>query len=544
MHNLCGAQSPSFPNRNPLQTTRSSCIFLKLSELLSMLDHKLIILWVIVIGISGCLSKQKLGSADFSLRQPASTEHLIEGSQAIIKDLQDEKVFNSQTCDAYIENLTSSLFHLPSDYFFPKNESEKELLRIKGPELIQTFFDARELLQSKLKDFDRDQKLSPGCLNAIREGNQYLRYAEDFMLEWLTENKLVPAESPVTLAPSYPHTVWSKKFEGYQIQAGDVLVIRGKSYVSAMIARIGDEEGTFSHLAMVASDAKGRLYLAESLIQKGLVLTPLDEWRKNKDVRVALYRHPSGEIAKQASRAIYDHAMSFIKKGTTKRYDFAMDDEDSSAFFCSEVVQWAYAKVTDGELKLPKFRSHATKFAGTQYFKSLGIKEGTLFAPFDMEVDPRFEFVAEYRYLPYLRQVRMQDAVLQSVYDWIINKKYDFKPAPGIATKAGLVKLARQFGLAKEHLPTYMPFSTLVTNLKYQAVATTLEQNIYKIEADYYKKNGHSMSFKEMMSEHDRLRVKDCIAEKQFQSEPVQDYESPKPSTFHWFFRGNLNSCE
>lgn len=498
--------------------------------------------------ISGCYSTPKVSKSTFTAsRSPASTQDLLDGSERILQDLQNQEVFNSDSCYSYIDSFTSSVFSLPSGHFFPKNQAEVTLLKAKGPQLLQNLFDARLRLHSKLKEFKSSGSLDDRCINAIREGGQYLRYAEDFVLEWLVEQKAVPGNPPRILETQFPHTVWNKKFSQFQLQAGDVMMVRGQSYVSAMIARIGDEEGNFSHLAIVASDAKGKLYAAESLIQKGLVITPLDEWRKMHDSRVALYRHPDTYLAQRASRVIYDHAMSFIKKGTTKRYDFTMNDADDSAFFCSEVIGWAYKQASEGRVILPEHRSQTTKFEKTQYFEDLGIKRGSLFAPFDIEVDTRFEFIAEYRYLPLLRQVRMQDAVLQSVYDWMIKKDYDFHAAPDLSVKAVMAKIVRQFGLAKDKLPTYMPYKTLLTTLKYEGVATVLEKNLYAKEAAFYREKGHSMTFKDLMAINEEFRRQDCQKQKEFAEERSQisgEGIPEKPSSdFHWFFYGDLKSC-
>ncbi|MNK11926.1 hypothetical protein D3C87_299770 [compost metagenome] len=501
--------------------------------------------------ISGCESLMSLRSPASNDAKIFSVEEIIRGSELILQDLQNPNVFNPSTCVDYVHRITDSVFKKPSDYYMPKNETEKTELRTKGPQLLQRFFDSRLALRGNLQKFDGAGELTIPCVNAVREGLQYFRFAEEFLLEWLVQQKVYADKKTIILDNEAPYTMTNPAYANFKLKSGDVMNIRGKSYVSAMIARIGDEEGHFSHLAVVGEDKKGKLFIVESLIQYGVIVTPLEKWRKAEDARVALYRQPDEVLAKKSARAVYDYAMSAISKGTNIRYDFAMDDSDYSTMFCSEVGKYAYDKGSDGKFIIPKFRTQATKFKGTTYLKDLGVDRDDLFAPFDMEVDPRFDFVAEYRYLPLIRQVRLQDAVLQSVYEWMVKDKYEYSFTFPVTGKAFIAKLGRQMGLFSKDLPKYMPMDTLLTTLKFEAVATTLEKNIYAKEAAYFKKHGHSLTFVDMMAINNEYRRKDCELHKSFKAgmdSPFEDVRAEAMrkgdrSVFHWFFSNNATSC-
>lgn len=344
-----------------------------------------------------------------------------------------------------------------------------------------------------------------------------------------------------------PNTWTNSRFEGFELKTGDAMIIRGQSYVSAMIARIGDEEGNFSHLAIVGEDSKGNKYIVESLIQKGVIVTPLEKWRQQEDARVALYRQPDEALGKLAGRKIYNQAKAALDKGAAIRYDFAMDDDDSRSMFCSEVVGYAYDKASDGKFIIPKFRSRVTKFEGTNYLKSLGVTKMTLFAPYDLEVDPRFDFVAENRHYPLLRQVRMQDAVLQSMYSWMIDKKYVYNKSFGHMSKAYAAKFLRQFGFLKDTLPKYMPMDSIKTNVQFQAVAMILEKNIYAKEEAYYKEKGYLPSFTDLMAFNEQYRKEDCdkqiLWEEAHKGKVYRGQMPKKESEFHWFFAPE-NACK
>lgn len=483
-----------------------------------------------------------------SYRKPASSQELITGSQKVLNDLSNPQVFNPATCAPFVNKVTDYLFYLPADYFIPKTPVEAERLKVQGPQVMDTIFQIRVVLHEKLQQFDASNSLAKDCIYKMREGFQYARFAEEYLLEWLHANKVYDFQFSPILSNTKPQTWTNPKFAGFELQSGDVMLIRGKSYVSAMIARIGDEEGNFSHLAIVGEDKSGKKYVVEALIQYGVIVTPLEKWRQQQDARVALYRQPDTVLAKMAARNIYDKAQGALQSRSKGiKYDFAMDDSDYSTIFCSEVIRYAYDMASGGQFMVPKYRSSVTKFEGLAYPRSLGVTQKTLFAPYDIEVDPRFDFVAEYRYYPLLRQVRMQDAVLQSMYSWMIEKKYEFHWAAPHSLKAYFAKLVRQFGVAKETLPKYMPMDSIKTNVQFEAVAAVLEANIYAKEKDFYKANGYLPSFQDMMAINDQLRREDCFAEQKWRQEmsniPGSSGSILSPSKFHWFFYDKELSC-
>lgn len=503
-----------------------------------------------VVGlIAACTSTTKFGEVK-SYRNPASTDELITGSRQVIKDISNPQVFNSKTCPTFLNKVTDYLYYLPADHFLPKNATEVEQLKKYGPEVMDNIFQIRVALHEKLQEFESRNELSKECILELREGFQYARFSEEYLLDWLYTNKVYTFKKTPIMESSKPSSWTNPKYEGFELKSGDVMLIRGKSYVSAMIARIADEEGNFSHLAIVGEDKAGKKYVVEALIQYGVIVTPLEKWRQAEDARVALYRQPDAALAKKAARFMYDHAQNALNRKKGIRYDFAMDDDDYSSLFCSEVIRMAYDKASAGTFVVPKYRSSVTKFKNTDYPNSLGVTKKTLFAPYDIEVDPRFDFIAEYRFMPLLRQVRMQDAVLQSMYTWMIEKDYTFHWAPQHSVKAYFAKMVRQFGVAKDTLPKYMPVGSIKTNVQFESVATVLEENIYKKEKEFYQKKGYLPSFQDMLAMNEALRVEDCQLHQEFinRKTPPGPYRDHQPSAdhskFHWFFHGPGSKCQ
>ncbi|MGZ3769631.1 MAG: YiiX/YebB-like N1pC/P60 family cysteine hydrolase [Bdellovibrio sp.] len=473
-------------------------------------------------------------------RKPASTQELIERSKLILNEVNNSQIFNAQTCPDFINKITEKLYSYPADYFIPKNETETELLKNKGSEVIDTVFQIRITLHDKLQEFDSRNELTTECMLKMREGFQYARYTEEYLLDWLYTNNIYKFDNknvPPILTNSKPSTWTNSKYDKFELKTGDVMLVRGKSYVSAMIARIADEEGNFSHLAIVGEDKKGNKYVVEALIQTGTIITPLEEWRKAEDSRVALYRMADSELAQKAGRIVYDKAKYEKDKNGGIRYDFSMNDDDYSKWFCSETVKYAFDKASDGKVIVPKFRSTISKFKDTDYPRSLGITRPTLFAPYDIEVDPRFNFVAEFRHYPLLRQVRMQDSVLQSIYTWMIKKDYSFHWFLGHTVKAYTALLLRQFGYLTDTLPTYMPVESVHTNIQFQAVATALEKNLFAKEDEFKRTHGYLPSFQDMLKINEEYRMQDCKDSQKITG--LLDL-----TKFHTFFYNNAWKCE
>ncbi|MFS4460174.1 YiiX/YebB-like N1pC/P60 family cysteine hydrolase [Bdellovibrio sp. HCB2-146] len=470
--------------------------------------------------LGSALSVLIFSVACFAEKDAVKVDPLNSGIDKIYADLANAKIFNAETCPHYINSVTDFMFKQPADYFIPKTLDQTAEFKKNGDSMIKKIFLIRLRLRDKALQFDKQGNLSNECMLKVREGLQYARFTEEYLLEWLVHHKAVTYKKSLILEGPEPFVMRNPEFPDLRIYPGDVFLIRGKSTVSAMIARIGDEEGNFSHVAMVGQNEKGELFVVESLIQYGVVITPLEEWRKAQDARVALYRFHDPEVAAKAAKMLYAWGQGHA------RYDFAMNDDDYSEVFCSEVVRFAFDEATVGAVKLPKYRSHVSKFKGGAYPKSLGVMGSSLFAPYDLEVEPHFSFVAEGRYYPLLRQVRMQDSVLQSVYEWMIGKGYVFYDSAWVTTQAYLGKGIRYLGFMSEDFPTYMPIKTMKSVLQFETVADALEAHLKKKEDEYYKAKGYLPSFMDMMVWNDEFRKQDC-----------QLFKEGNKSAFHSIYR-------
>ncbi|MCX7978282.1 MAG: YiiX/YebB-like N1pC/P60 family cysteine hydrolase [Bdellovibrionaceae bacterium] len=477
-------------------------------------------------------------------RRPASSVDFISLVRKVQADLGNPSIYNPASCESYGQQLTEYLFDKDSTHFVPRTPAEKEELLKHGPTLVSDLFQIRLMIRERLRDFESQGEVSPGCLQQMRRAFRYLRFASEFLSEWLIANGVFKVPAGKVLAGPFPATEVNPAFQSANLLPGDLLLMRGKSYISAMIARIGDEEGHFSHLAIVGEDTKGNLYLVEALIQTGSIIHPISHFHDKELARAVVYRHPDRELAKRAARAAWEHVKSYREqRGEAIRYDFAMDDSDASSLYCSELVQLAYRKVTNGSLVLPRYKTTAEELEKVGFLKSMSIRKSKFFAPSDIEFDTRFELVAEHRDFRFLRQNRIQDAVLQSQFTWMKEKGYRYRGNAVYPSLAVLAKLLRQMGLLKEVFPKYMPIETVKTSTWMRVSSGYLEKSLMEIEKNYFSKNGHSLTFKDLLAEVEKLRIEDCQKEEEVWKSSASNEEGKQrvPSQFHWFFRGG--SC-
>lgn len=90
-------------------------------------------------------------------------------------------------------------------------------------------------------------------------------------------------------------------------------------------------------------------------------------------------------------------------------YDFVMDWQDRSRFFCSEVPFHAYREVG---LDLWAFKSPMSSPGLIHWLSGMGVRHFTTLVPSDLEYDPRLAPVAEWRNPDALRQDRLDNVTM------------------------------------------------------------------------------------------------------------------------------------
>lgn len=477
-----------------------------------------------------------------------TSNELLTSTDSIHKEIQNPQVFNAKTCADYIQNRGDRIRSMPFDYYFPQDN--KSNFKNYAQAVVEKVFDIRLILKNKLTEFYNAKTLTLECTAAIRQGMRVARTAEEMVLAYQLRNDMLPPivtskKSNGTLLGDYPQTIKNPKFynsnQEVELKSGDILLMRGIAVVSALIARVGDEDAMFSHIGVfyIHPETKKK-YIIESLIETGFKITPYEEWMEIVESRVALYRHPMESVATDAAQKLYDYFENYKVKngGRTIPYDFEMNLNNYNKMFCSEVARLGYELATNGAYKLPTFITSAKKIEKSGYLKQLGVKGTQLFSPNDMEIEPGFELVAEFRRIDRLMALRTYDIAMQAIFDWMYEYNYKLKVSALGILKNKFGKMIDNIGLKDYGIPKGMPAKTIET----MALTRMLQKDVLiahldKFEKEYAAQNGEVPSHQDLMKELNEFRKKDCLNYKNRKTVKAE-------VLFHHYFSPDNLTCD
>jgi hypothetical protein len=209
-----------------------------------------------------------------------------------------------------------------------------------------------------------------------------------------------------------PSVTPSTTVHGVTIHSGDILVSRGGYPTSALIARGNDYPGNFSHIALVHVDSAGQASTIEAHIEQGVAIATAEEYLADKKLRIMVLRLRS-DLPEIAVDPMLPHkaATRALERARRERipYDFAMNYEDPSALFCSEVASAAY-----GEMGVNLWMGISTisNPGLRRWLASFGVEKFETQEPSDLEYDPQLVVVAEWRDPAALMSDHIDNAVI------------------------------------------------------------------------------------------------------------------------------------
>lgn len=202
-----------------------------------------------------------------------------------------------------------------------------------------------------------------------------------------------------------------------ELRSGDVLLTRGKAYTSAAISNLGEFDTQFSHMSFVYQDEQGKFWTVEAHIEVGSFVRDLEDHIEDKNARTVLFRFEDPELAHQAAKAAFEKVKTTFDTRGPINYDFGFDKEDSSELFCSEIVSHGFDLITNKSIDIPLYESEIFK-RKPGIVKQLGLKSAKSFIPADIEVDPRFVIVSEWKNPNIIADILQKDAVLHALFKW------------------------------------------------------------------------------------------------------------------------------
>ncbi len=408
-------------------------------------------------------------------------------------------------------------------------------IRLKAKSLIQQSWKMRQELRAWLKIVSSEQPVSQECLVAVRNVYRASRFIEDYLVDptVIAPDGDYPKTSKILKSPAPLLKAGQKAFDSKtDLKSGDVLLSRGDALTSAAIARLGDIDAQFSHAALVYVDPDTqKIYTIEAHIEFGVVVAEFSKYLDDGKVRSALFRQSDEELGARAGKIMYDYAnRKKAKTGENIHYDFGLNLRDHKTVFCSEVVNMAYEAASKGQYIVPQVNSRLDELSRTPFLKDLGVSEAESFLPGDLEMDTRFELIAEWRDHLKMRETHLKDALLTKMYEWMMVDNYALDPhfKAGILAKY-IVHTIRQFPLFgklfADQFPKYMPRTTLETIVVLQQAGEPILKELDSRETDFWQKTQRRMSASELYSTLEDIKSADR-----------QNYLNGRKTVFHKYF--------
>ena len=303
-------------------------------------------------------------------------------------------------------------------------------IKAEAPALMQRLFQVRLLLRGQIAAFEQRGLMTRAVQRGLRDVFRVTRYASDMVGEVATGHRRLAAGAPTARGFTNPtglNVLVNPAFRtgsDLPFRAGDVLLVRGQAHNSAAIARIGDVDSQFSHVGIVDIDANGIAWLVEALIEDGAVSNPIEVALDHGIGRAVLFRHKDPELAARAAAAIRKH----VTRPNVPRilYDFGMMIDGYDYLYCSKLVRLAFLKGSGGREVLPQYTTRLD-MQNRDFLNRVGVRTTETFAPADLEIDPRFEIVAEWQDLRTTSGLRAQDLITTKLFEFMETNGYRFR---------------------------------------------------------------------------------------------------------------------
>lgn len=415
------------------------------------------------------------------------------------------EALRAENCAPTINRIYADLLSKSGDDY------DLPAVRKNAASITDLIWDIRLALRQKLKQFHKAGNLDRSCAQAIKTALRASRTVEEYLVLNFFDLK---ATAP--LSGGLPHLRTAELFNGH-LQSGDVLLSRGNAYTSAAIARIGDIDTQFSHLAFIYRDEHGEMYTIESWIELGLFVKEYREGHyRDGHARVVVYRYADSSLAHRAAKYMYDLARQTENDNDKIPYDFRMDVDDPTAVFCSEVISQGFKNASYGKVAIPLFTSQFP--AGSRNFRdSIGIAFSEGFTPADIEIDPRFDLLAEWKDYTKLYESHLKDAVLTKAFAWMedpeLAYRFDYSWLDAgfsklLVTTRKWSWLSNVTGLNRRLSQTMQPSAISV----FWALDRSMEpifQYLKAADAIFMREKNRSMIANELYAELEELRLQD-----------------------------------
>ena len=475
----------------------------------------------------------------FNKREVAS--EIDSNLSQIFTEIKSANAFvdtNTIKCYKSYDSLFQKLFNITGNStYYESNE-----LKAIGAS-IQSAFETRIALKEAFKEFGIYNSDDQKCLNSAQNLFRSLRYVEDYLVELYVARTNSNQTEYINMEGQFPYFLvnpkYSNEFKSYNdLKSGDVILSRGNAYSSAAIARIAINDYQFSHISFVYRDQESKdLFTTEAHIEVGSITEPISYHINEKNARSAIFRYKNAGIAHKASKLIYDIVKEHQDSGKNIEYDFSMNYKDNSKLFCSEIISEGFQLAMPGSKYMPKFKSKFSK-GMIPFVNVIGVPVNNenidtldVFAPGDIQFDPNFEIVAEWRNPKKLEETRSKDFILTKMFELMDKEKYFIDPSFKMDAQTKIYWILRRTPLIKKLLDKKFSLTIKPAQMQMFIALEKIGDAFYKNLETRAIEYDHPMTPREIYAAIDDF----IAADKELYLKYNQSHRSPKP-LFHLLF--------
>jgi hypothetical protein len=185
-------------------------------------------------------------------------------------------------------------------------------------------------------------------------------------------------------------------------------------------------------------------------------------------------------------------------------YDFRVDLKNHDSLNCVETGSMGFKSQN---VTLPYFPSMFEPKDKNPMVKLTNPLSLVAFNPADMELDPRFEVLAEWRDLRKVGALRIRNAILTAMFSWATEKNYKFRPTTSQNGQALLGALLREFDFVTKKMPKNMSPQLARLVIVLTKTAEILEKEILAQEANFSAANsGLKFSHSQILQRLEKFR--------------------------------------